>query len=61
MHPQEHSIRIDEDIQNKVDWQQIKELNSIIEQVKNKGLKTVTIGEINQNMKISGNNSYTGP
>lgn len=61
MHPQEHSIRIDEDIKNKVDWQQIKELNSIIEQIKNKGLKIVTIEEINQNMKkIPGHNTYTG-
>jgi peptidoglycan/xylan/chitin deacetylase (PgdA/CDA1 family) len=56
-HPQDHSIRKGEDIANKVDWQQIKEDDLLIDQIRNMGLKIVTIGEIKHNMSEVGNNS----
>lgn len=56
-HPQDHSIRKDEDIANKVDWQQIKELDLLIDQIRSIGLKIVAIDEIKQNMSGVGNNS----
>ena len=57
MHPQDHSIREGEDIANKVDWPQIKELDLLIDQIRDKGLKIVTIGEIKQNMELSWHSS----
>lgn len=53
LHPQEYSIRDALNYANKVDLNQIRELELLIDELKNNGIKIITIKEIPENVNVT--------
>lgn len=52
MHPQDYTIHDKLNFTNKVDWNQIRQLKLLIDDIRNDGFKIVTIDEIPENLNV---------
>lgn len=52
LHPQEYSVRQGLNYENKVDFNQIHELETLIDEIRNNGLKIVTIKDIPEHVTV---------